>query len=138
MSSNLAIALPQAQGSQVLLRERLAQLEAALLEARGRVMLSFDRELASLRGWMDSLNHLDAASSLHAMPSPGSPGAALEELVSGAPQPVGSNIVPFSMMDFPGTGGVIEEPPVDPGLATATLDELNAALAAAFKQVSEK
>ena len=142
MSSNLAIALPQAQGSQALLRERLAQLEAALLEARGRVMLSFDRELASLRGWMDSLDHLDPVGGLHSVPiAPApvaSPSSALEELVADAPQPAGNNIVPFSMLDFPETGGVIEEPPVDPGLASATLDELNAALAAAFKQVSEK
>jgi hypothetical protein len=123
-----------------LLRERLSQLEAALLEARGRVMLSFDRELASLRGWMNSLEHFDPTKRLHALqePAPEAPGESLQELIAEPPHPAASNIVPFSIYSETSDSGAIQEQPVDPTLASATLEELNAALAAAFQHMAEK
>jgi hypothetical protein len=140
MPSSSAIPSTLPQASPALLRERLCQLEAALLEARGRVLFSFDRELTSLRGWMDLLENFDPTVGLHAMPEPipASKGGPAHELVAEPPHAAASNILPFSAADFTELAGVIEEPPVDPCLASATLDELNAALTAAFQQVAEK
>ncbi len=130
--------------SQALLRERLAQLEAALLEARGRVLRSFDRELASIRGWMDSMEHFDPTAGLQAI-NENAPGSepALHDVMTGEPHFVPSNVLPFAPSPWTGSaeggglGGPIEERPLDPDLANATLDELNAALAAAFLQVAQ-
>lgn len=103
-------------------------------------MLSFDRELASLRSWMQSLEHLDPSVGLRAVSEP--PTAAIsaltQEFATETPRVAAKNIVPFSASNPMDPDGVIEEPPVDPCLASATLDELNAALTAAFKQMSEK
>jgi hypothetical protein len=140
MSPSFAIAPSQPKASQALLRERLSQLEAALLEARGRVMLSFDRELASLRGWMDSLEIFDPTVGLQAVHEEDSDTvrASLESLMAQAPHPVASNILPFSSQGFlVEADRIVEEPAMDPTLASATLDELNAALAAAFQQMAQ-
>jgi hypothetical protein len=140
MSPSLAITPAQPKATQALLHERLSQLEAALLEARGRVMLSFDRELASLRGWMDSLEHFDPTVALQtlpeadAVPSSGS----FESLIAEPPKPVASNILPFTTSAYLGdTDEAVEESPLDPALASATLEELNAALTAAFKHMAQ-
>jgi hypothetical protein len=140
MSSSFAIAPTQPKATQALLRERLSQLEAALLEARGRVMLSFDRELASLRGWMDSLEHFDPTVGLQSVPetvsAPSS--ASLELLMAEPPKLAASNILPFTTSAFFGDPDpLVEEPPLDPALASATLDELNAALTAAFQHMAQ-
>jgi hypothetical protein len=140
MSPSFAIAPSKPEATQALLRERLSQLEAALLEARGRVMLSFDRELASLRGWMDSLEHFDPMVGLQPLPESGSGlvGGSLESLMAEPPKPAASNILPFTTSAFLGdTEKVVEEPPLDPALASATLDELNAALTAAFQHMAQ-
>jgi hypothetical protein len=145
MSPSLAIAPIQSNASQALLRERLTQLESVLLEARGRVMLSFDRELATIRSWMDSLEHFNPSVGLQALdqPTPTSAPASfaesVQELLAASPQPAAKNIVPFtaSIPDLEGKS-FLEEPPLDPALASATIDELNAALAAAFAQMSEQ
>jgi hypothetical protein len=141
MSPSLAITPTQPNASQALLRERLAQLEAVLLEARGRVMLSFDRELASLRGWMESMANFDPTGGLKALSQPASIafGESLQEFLADAPQTAASNIVPFTASIFEDNSkNYLEEPPLDPALASATIDELNAALAAAFAQMSEQ
>lgn len=104
-------------------------------------MLSFDRELASLRGWMQSLENFDPTGGLRMVSEPppdANQTTFFQELGAEPPRLAAKNIVPFSGTDFGDPGRVIEEPPVDPSLASATLDELNAALAAAFKQVSER
>jgi hypothetical protein len=140
MSPSLAITPTQPNASQALLRERLAQLEAVLLEARGRVVLSFDRELASLRGWVESLTHFDPAVGLQALAEPAALafGESLQQFLSDAPQPAASNIVPFTAsVAEVDSRNYLQEPPLDPALASATIDELNAALAAAFAQMSE-
>ena len=139
MSPSFAITPSQPKASQALLRERLARLEATLLEARGRVMLSFDRELASLRGWMDSLEHFDPTIGLQALNEPvAAPlGASLEELIAEPPHPMASNILPFSMLEFSDhSDAILEEQPLDPILASATLEELNAALTEAFEHMA--
>jgi hypothetical protein len=140
MSANLAIT-PEPQASQALLRDRLAQLEAALIEARGRIIRSFDRELASLRGWMASLEHSDAPAAFQSLDEAalGSPDGSLEQLLSEPPHPAASNIVPFSVPSYPeSTDPAVEEQPLDPALASATMEELNAALASAFQQMSQQ
>lgn len=140
MTPNFAITPTQPQASQAMLWEHLAKLEATLLEARGRVMLSFDRELASLRGWMDSLDSFDPTTGLHAVsePAPDTDAEPLQELIADAPQLAACNIVPFTGAAIPGSAALIEEPPVDPNLERATIDELNAALVAAFDHVAER
>ena len=141
MTPHVAITPKQPPTSQALLRDRLAQLEATLLEARGRVMFSFDRELASLRGWMDSLEHFDPAVGLQALDEPAiAPiGESLEALIAQAPHPAASNILPFSTFGFAdAASSILEEQPLDPTLASATLDELNAALTAAFQHMEHK
>lgn len=139
MIPNLAIAPTQPAAAQALLCERLAQLEATLLEARGRVLFSMDRELASLRGWMDALQNFDPSHSLQKPEEQtASENAPLSGLLEEAPQTVASNIVPFSVADFTTRSAVLREPVLDPTLEQATVDELNAALAAAFQHVADQ
>jgi hypothetical protein len=139
MSLSFAISPSPTKTSQALFRERLAQLEAKLLEVRGRVLLSFDRELASLRGWMDSLEHFDPTVKLQTLHEPmqAQLEPSFEELIATPPSIAPCNIVPFTM---PGASldAVIEEEPLDPALANATVDELNAALAAAFRHMAQE
>jgi hypothetical protein len=126
---------------QAALRERLAQLAAALLETRGRVVRSFDRELASLRSWMDSLDQFDPTVGLKVIhePSPASSVAMFEQLISDPPSPAAHNIVPFSLPTFmESREAAVEEQPLDPAFASATIDELNEALSAAFQHVAHK
>jgi hypothetical protein len=141
MLPSFAITPTQPKATQALLRGRLAQLEATLLEARERVVHSFDRELALLRGWMDSLELFDPTAGLKALDEPGSDhfGASLEQLLAEPPPLMASNIVPFTSSVFGGSANAfVEEEPLDPALASATLDELNAALTAAFEQMEQK
>jgi hypothetical protein len=141
MLPSFAITPTQPKATQALLRGRLAQLEATLLEARERVVHSFDRELALLRGWMDSLELFDPTAGLKALDEsgPGHFGASLEQLLAKPPPLMASNIVPFSSSTFGGSAdAILEEEPLDPALASATLDELNAALTAAFEQMEQK
>ena len=141
MFPSFAITPTQPKATQALLRGRLAQLEATLLEARERVVHSFDRELALLHGWMDSLELFDPTAGLKALDEPGSSPfeTSLEKLLAEPPPLMASNIVPFSSSAFgDSVDATVEEPPLDPGLASATLDELNAALTAAFEQMEQK
>jgi hypothetical protein len=141
MFPSLAIAPAQPKATQALLRGRLAQLETTLLEARERVVHSFDRELALLRGWLDTLELFDPTVGLKAVDEPESShfGASLEKLFAEPPPLMASNIVPFSTSVFGGSAdAIVEEQPIDPALASATLDELNAALTAAFEKMEQK
>jgi hypothetical protein len=141
MFPSFAITPTQPKATQALLRGRLAQLEATLLEARERVVHSFDRELALLRGWMDSLELFDPTVGLKALdePEPSHFGASLDKLLAEPPPLMASNIVPFSTSAFgAGADAIVEEQPLDPALASATLEQLNAALTAAFEQMEQK
>jgi hypothetical protein len=141
MFPSLAITPTEPKATQALLRGRLAQLEATLLEARERVVHSFDRELALLRGWTDSLELFDPTVGLTALNEPESShvGPSLEKLLAEPPPLMASNIVPFSTSVFGGSSdAIVEEQPIDPALASATLDELNAALTAAFEKMEQK
>src|SRR4051812_49376535 len=141
MFPSFAITPTQPKATQALLRGRLAQLEATLLEARERVVHSFDRELALLRGWMDSLELFDPTVGLKALdePTPSEFKDSLKELFAEPPPLMASNIVPFSSGAFDeDPDATMEEQPLDPALASATLDELNAALTAAFEQMERK
>jgi hypothetical protein len=141
MFPSFAITPTQPKATQALLRGRLAQLEATLLEARERVVHSFDRELALLRGWMDSLELFDPTAGLKALDEsePEYFGASLEQLLAEPPPLMASNIVPFSSGAFgKSANDIVEEQPLDPALASATLDELNAALTAAFEQMEQQ
>jgi hypothetical protein len=139
MPSSSVISPTPPKTSQAPFREQLAQLEATLLEARGRVLLSFDRELASLRGWMDALQQFDPTVGMQTVQelvhAPLEP--SFEELIAEPPYVAPCNIVPFRA---PGSSPetLIEEEPLDPALANATIDELNAALAAAFRHMAQE
>ena len=141
MIPNVSIAPTQSVAAQALLAERLGQLESSLLEARGRVVGSMDRELASIRGWLDVLQNFDPN---HSLPKPGQgvslvgSGSALSELEMEPPPSAASNIVPFSASDFQPCEAPLPEPATDPTLEQATVDELNAALAAVFKHMEER
>src|SRR4051794_23090478 len=101
MFPSFAITPTQPKATQALLRGRLAQLEATLLEARDRVVHSFDRELALLRGWMDSLELFDPTAGLQALDEPEPPfQGSLEKLFAEPPPLMASNIVPFSASAF--------------------------------------
>jgi hypothetical protein len=141
MTPNVSIVPTQPVAAQALLAERLGQLESSLLEARGRVVGSMDRELASIRGWLDVLQNFDPN---HSLPKPGQAvslvgsGSALSELEMEPPPSAASNIVPFSASDFQPCEAPLPEPATDPTLEQATVDELNAALAAVFKHMEER
>ena len=141
MIPNVSIAPTQSVAAQALLAERLGQLESTLLEARGRVVGSMDRELASIRGWLDVLQNFDPT---HSLQKPGQNvslvgnESALSDLEMEPPASVASNIVPFSASDFQPSDEALPEPPTDPTLEKATVDELNAALAAVFRHMEER
>ena len=141
MIPNVSIAPTQPVAVQALLAERLGHLESTLLEARGRVLGSMDRELASIRGWLDALQNFDPTRSLQ-KPGPNvtlvGSDSALSELETEPSASIASNIVPFSASDFQPSDAVLPEPPVDPALEQATVDELNAALAAVFQHMEER
>lgn len=145
MTPSFAFTHPQPKESWALLRERLSQLEAALLDARGRMLMSFDRELASLRGWMDSIEHFDPTTGLQTLADAARlrSDESFEDLMAAPPPFLPSNVVPFTA-SASGVGNAVamelpplEEQPLDPHLANATIEELNAALAAAFEHMSE-
>lgn len=141
MTPNVSIVPTQPVAAQALLAERLGQLESSILEARGRVLGSMDRELASIRGWLDVLQNFDPT---HSLQKPGQSvtlvgaDSAVSELETEPPASVASNIVPFSAGDFQSGEVALPEPPIDPALEKATVDELNAALAAVFQHMEER
>src|SRR3954463_16275497 len=121
MSCSLAKYPPPFAASQDLLQERLANLEATLVQARGQVLCSFDRELASLRGWMDSLQHFDPTVGLQTFQEPAFAPLepTFEELISEPPCPVPCNVVPFRVPSADDEIAITEQP-LDPALANAT------------------
>lgn len=141
MSSSLALASQPAHPVNSLLQEKLARIEATLVEARLRVVSTFDRELSSVRGWLQALQSFDPTLNMETKVNPdhSEDGASdLQHLMEADPEPATSKIVAFNKGDFASQTPPVPEPEVDPGLAKATVDELNAALEAAFQEMEEE
>ncbi|HSJ03034.1 MAG: hypothetical protein ACAI34_10485 [Verrucomicrobium sp.] len=141
MSSSAAIAHTVSHPANALLQERLARVEATLEEARLSVVSSLDRELASVRGWLQALQTFDPTlnmettaqsddQALNVQPK-------LQSLMETEPQAAKSKIVAFNKGDFTSEKTSIPEPVVDPGLEKATIEELNAALGEAFREMQD-
>lgn len=140
MSSALALVSQHSAPVNALLMERLAQVEATLEEAKLRVVSSLDRELASVRGWLTALQTFDPTLTMDTTGNQEAQGqgeATIHSMMEQAPQPAKSNIVAFHKGDFESTASPVQEPEVDPGLEKATVDELNAALDAAFREMEK-
>jgi hypothetical protein len=141
MSSSLAIASQPSHPVNSLLQEKLARIEATLVEARLRVVSTFDRELSSVRGWLQALQSFDPTLNMETKVNQDSSeeGAVdLQHLMEAAPEPATSNIVAFNKGDFATQTNPVPEPEVDPGLARATVEELNEALEEAFREMEEE
>ncbi|WP_050030844.1 hypothetical protein [Verrucomicrobium sp. BvORR034] len=141
MSSSLAIASQLSHPVNSLLQEKLARIEATLVEARLRVVSTFDRELSSVRGWLQALQSFDPTLNMETKVNQDSSeeGAVdLQHLMEAAPEPATSNIVAFNKGDFATQTNPVPEPEVDPGLARATVEELNEALEEAFREMEEE
>lgn len=106
------------------MRERLRQIEASLVSGRARLLASYDQELASVRSWLAMLENDEAPASAFSM-SP-------QMVKSGVPSPMAGKILTMPAPPFANSPAVVEARPA-PGLEQATVDELNAALAAAFQ-----
>jgi hypothetical protein len=99
--------------------EPLEGVELALIEARGRVLSALDRELAAVRA-------------IRARRTAGS--GTFHEVFQQSPLP--SNVLTAGRELFIAKEQAPLEAALDPALERATLEELNAALAAAFNQMS--
>ncbi|WP_009965226.1 hypothetical protein [Verrucomicrobium spinosum] len=141
MSSSLALASQPTHPVNSLLQEKLARIEATLVDARLRVVSTFDRELSSVRGWLQALQSFDPTVNMETKvnqdSSEGGP-VDLQHLMEAAPQSAMSNIVAFNKGDFASQATPVPEPEVDPGLAKATIEELNEALEEAFREMEEE
>ncbi|WP_038159366.1 hypothetical protein [Verrucomicrobium sp. BvORR106] len=141
MSSSLALASHPAHPVNSLLQEKLARIEATLVEARLRVVSTFDRELSSVRGWLQALQSFDPTLNMETKVNQdhSEDGASdLQYLMEAAPEPASSNIVAFNKGDFASQTTPVPEPELDPGLTKATVEELNAALEEAFREMEEE
>ena len=129
MSAALALPIAYAAATAVL-RERISFVEKSLLETRTKVLVALDQELSTLRGCLASI---EASVQSSGTPS-GAPG--MDQLMQNAPQYQVDNTI--AMNPSNPSAQSISEAELDPRLVQATVDELNAALAAAFNQVSER
>lgn len=109
--------------------QQLAGVEISLMEARSQVVSVLDREISEVR----SLKKM-AASRLQSIDLPSFKPA--ESPVSGKAAPLPSNVLAISRELFTSTDPKPVEMALDPELERATIDELNAALAAAFSHIS--
>jgi hypothetical protein len=123
--------------AKMILREHLAQLESSLEETRGRVLSALDEELASIRQWMESLKDFDTNLTVY-RPDTEAAAALAEKAPSKFKPSKPSNIVELTAQDFAMAPEPLHEPALDPVLEKATMDELNAALAAAFEHMGHK
>ena len=141
MSSLLALASHPTHPLDSLLQAKLARIEATLVEARLRVVSTFDRELSSVRGWLQALQSFDPTLTMETTGNQASDDEEEQEmpnLMEEAPQPLKNNIVAFNKGDFEEQSDAVPEPVVDPGLEQATIEELNAALEEAFRDMPEE
>ncbi|QIF05847.1 hypothetical protein [Roseimicrobium sp. ORNL1] len=142
MPPKSAVALSQHPAAKMILREHLAQLESSLEETRGRVLSALDEELAAIRQWMESLKDFDPTLRIYRAEGESSAHSVAVSVSEKAPakfkpsQP--NNIVEFTAQDFVQVQEPVREPSLDPALEKATMDELNAALAAVFENMGHK
>lgn len=99
--------------------EQLEGVELALIEARGRILGALDRELEAVRA--RRTRHTNGLGIVH-------------EVFQQSPLP--ANVLTVSREAFELREPAPLEAAIDPALERATLEELNAALAAAFSQMS--
>jgi hypothetical protein len=100
--------------------EQLEGVELALIEARSRILSALDCELEAVRA-------------MKARPTNGS--GVSPEVFQQSPLP--ANVLTLNREIFAPKEQLPPEAALDPALERATIEELNAALAAAFSQVSE-
>lgn len=102
--------------------EQWEGVELVLLEVRGRILNALDRELEAVRA------------TIKGCPTNGC--SASPEVLHQSPLP--ANVLTLNREVFASTREPLPaEAALDPALERATIEELNAALAAAFSQVSE-
>lgn len=96
----------------------LDEVEFALLEARNRILSALDRELAEVRSQKSGINPPQTRS--------------LHRYDADLP----ANVLPIGHDVFALANSLPLEASVDPALERATIEELNAALEAAFSQMT--
>ncbi len=116
--------------------QQLAGVEMSLMEARSQVVSVLDREISEVR----SLKKM-ASSRLEAFDLPSSKPAATRAQGKATndynqPAPLPANVLAISRELFTATEPKPVEMALDPELERATIEELNAALAAAFSHIS--
>ncbi len=99
--------------------EQLEGVELALIEARGRILGALDRELETVRA--QRIRRANGS-------------GMVREVFQQSPLP--ANVLTVSREIFEFREPAPLEAAIDPALERATLEELNAALAAAFSQMS--
>lgn len=99
--------------------EQLEGVELALIETRGRILGALDRELEAVRALRG--RRTNGSGDFHEVFQP-----------SGLP----ANVLTVSREVFAPKEEAPPEAMIDPALERATIEELNAALAAAFSQMS--
>ncbi|HSI65457.1 MAG TPA: hypothetical protein VLE43_20185 [Candidatus Saccharimonadia bacterium] len=138
MPPKSATAFAQQPAAKMILREHLAQLESSLEETRGRVLSALDEELASIRQWMESLRDFDSNFSVYRPEAEAPVLVPVEKTGTQFKPSKPSNIVQLTAHDFAGLHEPVQEPALDPALEQATMEELNAALAAVFEHMGHK
>lgn len=109
----------------------LEGVEAALMAARDRILKELDRELAAIRVLRTRTRQASAPAML-AVADPWND--AVPDLSQCPPLP--GNVVPVAREVFAPQPELPVEAALDPELERATIEELNAALAAAFNQMA--
>ena len=138
MPPKSAFAFAHQPVAKMILREHLAQLESSLEETRGRVLSALDEELASIRQWMETLQDFEPTLTVYrpeAETSANGMTVPAEKAPSKFTPSKPTNIVELTAQDFALVQEPLREPELDPALEKATMDELNAALSAAFEHI---
>ncbi len=116
--------------------QQLAGLELSLMEARSKVVSVLDREISEVRSMKKIAASRDGSFAITAFKPAETctPVKALQNFTH--PTPLPPNVVAISRELFTATEPKPVEMALDPELEQATIDELNAALAAAFSHIS--
>ena len=125
------ITSPAPNSAGVVSAQRFEGVEAALIEARDRILHALDFELAEVRLLKSRARHASSPTRLALAESWGDP---VPDVLHQPPLP--SNVVSVGRDVFAPKQQLPSEAALDPELERATIVELNAALAAAFSQMT--
>lgn len=134
---SLQLCSPSLQ-SQNRICQQLAGIEISLMEARSKVVSVLDREISEVRALKKMMATHDGSYAIPSIKSAESCAPVKTQQNCTHPMPLPDNVVAISREFFTATEPKPMEMALDPELERATIEELNAALAAAFSHISAR